>query len=208
MKQSGNKWWKNGWVLCALVLFVVSAAFGIVAAVCDWQYTWSKTTAIGLSIIATIVSFFCGVRAHAKQTNELEEIQLLIKGLGKELTKIENVNFTESACTVYVKLTLYAMYHAFTRRGRSTIKCETISDKYPDLILIIVQTIFAAFKSDTIMGWIGDDGCIVMEEFRREIPKDCADARALLRSYEHMNNYNEIRAAINRINAACDLNLI
>ena len=130
---------------------------------------------------------------------------MLIKGIGNELAKIGNVNFTESACTVYVKLTLYAMYHAFCNRGKNQIKCETISEKYPDLILIIVQTIFAAFKSDTIMGWIGDDGCIVVEEFKVGIVKDFTKANVILKSYEHMNNYNEIKASLNRINKACGM---
>ena len=205
MRQFENKWIKNWWLWCALILLIISAAFGIAVAVCNWESTLSKVTAIALSTLATIASFFCGVRAHAKQTSELEEILLLVKGIGKQLTQIGNVNLIESACAVYVKLTLYAMYHAYSNRGRNQVTCKTISEKYPDLILIIVQTIFAAFKSDAIMGWIGDDGCIVVDEFNKNIPKDCTDGKVMLRSYEHMKNYNEIKASINRINRACGM---
>ena len=167
MRQFENKWIKNGWLWCALILLIISAALGIAVAICNWESTLSKVTAIALSTLATIASFFCGVRAHAKQTSE--------------------------------------MYHAYCNRGRNQVTCKTISEKYPDLILIIVQTIFAAFKSDAIMGWIGDDGCIVVDEFNKNIPKDCTDGKVMLRSYEHMNNYNEIKASINRINRACGM---
>jgi len=212
MKVLKSEWWKNGWVWAAIGCIVLSLILGVLAEVYWLNDGWAKIISIILAGITTFFSFFCGVRAHAKQTKILEEMEPLVKDIyrivvkSNKVNQIGNVNFTENACAKFVKLTLYAMYHANTNRSKNHIKCNTISKKYPNLIMLIVQSIFVAFKSDDIMGRIGDDGCIVIDVFNKDIPMDCTDARAILKSYEHTTSYDEIKASINRINRACGMN--
>lgn len=166
-----------------------------------------------LPFLATLTSFYCGVRTHSRQVQLLEAIEPTVQKIhnilkSKQINQIGNVNLTENACAVYVKLTLYAMYHAYTNRSKNYIKSQTISKEYPELIALIVQTIFVAFKSEDIMGRIADDGCIIIDNFNVDVTKNCTDARQILRAYEHNNNYRMVKTAINRINNACGMKSI
>ena len=125
MTQLNKDILKSGWFWVAILVLFLSCSFIIVSSIYEWTCIWSKVIGGILSFIATSVSFYCGFRSHMKQNQSLENIEPLIKEIynkikSNAIEQIGNITLTENVCAVYVKLTLYAMYHAYTNRSKKT----------------------------------------------------------------------------------------